>query len=139
MFDVLPANALDGLTPEDLRLLLNGITEIDVDMLSGYTTFIDESNCGASLAAEGGSQQSGGGGGDSGTDCGGTAPNTPNPAKDRIDRLKRWFWHVVRGMNPRQRQDLVSYLLSLIASSGYCVFLAIVCFSKFKNSMRGIG
>ncbi|VUZ48249.1 unnamed protein product, partial [Hymenolepis diminuta] len=112
VFDVLPANALDGLTPEDLRLLLNGITEIDVDMLSGYTTFIDESNCGASLAAEGGSQQSGGGGGDSGTDCGGTTPNTPNPAKDRIDRLKRWFWHVVRGMNPRQRQDLLYFWTS---------------------------
>ncbi|VDO05272.1 unnamed protein product [Rodentolepis nana] len=105
VFDVLPANALDGLTPEDLRLLLNGITDIDVDMLSGYTTFIDESNCGAALTTEGGGQQ-GGGGSDSGTDYGGATPNISNPAKDRIERLKRWFWHVVRGMNPRQRQDL---------------------------------
>nr|CDS34716.2 E3 ubiquitin protein ligase hyd [Hymenolepis microstoma] len=111
VFDVLPVNALDGLTPEDLRLLLNGITDIDVDMLSGYTTFIDESNCGASLATEGGGQQ-GGGGSDSGTDYGGTAPNIPNPAKDRIERLKRWFWHVVRGMNPRQRQDLLYFWTS---------------------------
>lgn len=43
MFDILPANALDGLTAEDFRLLLNGVGEINVQQLISYTTFNDES------------------------------------------------------------------------------------------------
>ncbi|XP_065322106.1 E3 ubiquitin-protein ligase UBR5-like isoform X2 [Gordionus sp. m RMFG-2023] len=46
VFDVLPKNAFDGLTPEDLRLLLNGIGEFKIETLMSYTTFNDE--CGAS-------------------------------------------------------------------------------------------
>lgn len=44
VFDVLPENALDSLTAEDLRLLLNGVGDINVSVLSNYTTFNDESN-----------------------------------------------------------------------------------------------
>ena len=43
IFDVLPRNALDNLTAEDLRLLLNGVGDIDVQALSSYTSFNDES------------------------------------------------------------------------------------------------
>lgn len=44
MFDVLPDGALDSLTAEDLRLLLNGVGDINVATLISYTTFNDESN-----------------------------------------------------------------------------------------------
>jgi E3 ubiquitin-protein ligase EDD1 len=46
VFDVLPETALDSssLTAEDLRLLLNGVGDINVSVLSNYTSFNDESN-----------------------------------------------------------------------------------------------
>lgn len=44
VFDVLPAGALDSLTAEDLRLLLNGVGDIHVGTLISYTTFNDESS-----------------------------------------------------------------------------------------------
>ncbi|RWS30595.1 E3 ubiquitin-protein ligase hyd-like isoform X4 [Leptotrombidium deliense] len=47
IFDVLPNNALDGLTAEDFRLLLNGVGEINVQQLISYTTFNDESGDGS--------------------------------------------------------------------------------------------
>ena len=43
IFDVLPQNALEGLTAEDLRLLLNGTGDIRVQTLISYTSFNDES------------------------------------------------------------------------------------------------
>jgi E3 ubiquitin-protein ligase EDD1 len=43
VFDVLPAGSLDGLTAEDLRLLLNGVGDINVAVLISYTSFNDES------------------------------------------------------------------------------------------------
>ncbi|XP_015788176.1 E3 ubiquitin-protein ligase UBR5 [Tetranychus urticae] len=46
IFDVLPANAFDNLTPEDFRLLLNGVGEINVQQLMSYTTFNYESGDG---------------------------------------------------------------------------------------------
>ncbi|XP_074597147.1 E3 ubiquitin-protein ligase hyd isoform X2 [Brevipalpus obovatus] len=46
VFDVLPTNALDNLTAEDFRLLLNGVGEINVQQLMSYTTFNFESGDG---------------------------------------------------------------------------------------------
>lgn len=43
VLDVLPEGALDGLTAEDLRLLLNGVGDINVAVLISYTSFTDES------------------------------------------------------------------------------------------------
>ena len=43
VFDVLPANALDGITPEDFRLLLNGVADININILASYTSISDES------------------------------------------------------------------------------------------------
>ena len=43
VYDVLPATSLDGLTAEDLRLLLNGVGDINVQTLISYTSFNDES------------------------------------------------------------------------------------------------
>lgn len=43
VFDVLPDGALDGLTSEDLRLLLNGVGDINVSVLISYTSFNNES------------------------------------------------------------------------------------------------
>lgn len=44
VFDVIPSNSLDGLTSEDLRLLLNGVGTINVATLISYTSFNDESS-----------------------------------------------------------------------------------------------
>ncbi|XP_076670433.1 E3 ubiquitin-protein ligase hyd isoform X1 [Andrena cerasifolii] len=43
VFDVLPEGALDGQTSEDLRLLSNGVGDINVSVLISYTSFNDES------------------------------------------------------------------------------------------------
>ena len=43
VFDVIPANSLEGLTSEDFRLLLNGVGSINVQTLISYTSFNDES------------------------------------------------------------------------------------------------
>uniref|UniRef100_A0A1B6DHC7 HECT-type E3 ubiquitin transferase n=1 Tax=Clastoptera arizonana TaxID=38151 RepID=A0A1B6DHC7_9HEMI len=43
VFDVIPLGSLDGLTPEDFRLLLNGVGDINVAVLISYTSFNDES------------------------------------------------------------------------------------------------
>jgi E3 ubiquitin-protein ligase EDD1 len=43
IYDVLPRTALDGLTAEDFRLLLNGIADINIHTLASYTTISDES------------------------------------------------------------------------------------------------
>ncbi|XP_008484153.1 E3 ubiquitin-protein ligase UBR5 isoform X2 [Diaphorina citri] len=43
IFDVVPASCLENLTPEDFRLLLNGVGDINVTVLISYTSFIDES------------------------------------------------------------------------------------------------
>ncbi|KAH8294942.1 hypothetical protein KR018_004468 [Drosophila ironensis] len=44
VFDVLPDNSMNSLTAEDLRLLLNGVGDINVLTLISYTTFNDESS-----------------------------------------------------------------------------------------------
>jgi len=44
VFDVIPRGSLDGLTAEDLRLLLNGMGDISTQALIGYTSFNDESS-----------------------------------------------------------------------------------------------
>ncbi|XP_053381871.1 E3 ubiquitin-protein ligase UBR5-like [Mercenaria mercenaria] len=44
VFDVIPSNSLEGLTSEDLRLLLNGVGTINVQTLISYTSFNDESS-----------------------------------------------------------------------------------------------
>lgn len=43
VFDVIPETSLSGLTAEDLRLLLNGVGDINVATLISYTSFNDES------------------------------------------------------------------------------------------------
>ncbi|CAB3231410.1 unnamed protein product [Arctia plantaginis] len=43
VLDVLPETTLEGLTAEDLRLLLNGVGDINVAALVSYTSFNDES------------------------------------------------------------------------------------------------
>lgn len=42
IFDVIPQSSLDGLTAEDLRLLLNGVGDINTQTLINYTSFNDE-------------------------------------------------------------------------------------------------
>lgn len=44
VLDVVPAAALEPLTAEDLRLLLNGVQDVSVSALIAYTSFSDESN-----------------------------------------------------------------------------------------------
>nr|XP_018904419.1 PREDICTED: E3 ubiquitin-protein ligase UBR5 isoform X3 [Bemisia tabaci] len=79
VFDVLPPSALDGLTPEDFRLLLNGVGDFNVSVLISYTNFIDESS---------------------------PNPHEPSP---RLLKLKRWLWSIVEKMTPVERMDLVYF------------------------------
>ena len=43
LYDVLPTHILEGLTAEDLRLLLCGCQQVELDVLKKITTFTDES------------------------------------------------------------------------------------------------
>ncbi|KAA3678779.1 E3 ubiquitin-protein ligase EDD1 [Paragonimus westermani] len=95
VFDVLPRNALDGLTAEDLRLLLNGAGDIDTEVLVSYTTFHDETRCG-SAAAVGKAFENGG----------------SSNHLEKVSRLKRWFWNTVRAMDNKQRQNLLYFWTS---------------------------
>ncbi|KAI7806113.1 putative E3 ubiquitin-protein ligase UBR5 [Triplophysa rosa] len=47
LLDVLPKNALEDLTAEDFRLLVNGCGEVNVQMLISFTSFNDESELAA--------------------------------------------------------------------------------------------
>lgn len=47
IFDVVPAKSFDGLTAEDFRLLLNGVNDINIQLLQSYVTFHDESGNGS--------------------------------------------------------------------------------------------
>lgn len=42
VLDVVPRSSLDGLTPEDFRLLINGCSQVDVQTLLSYTKFSAE-------------------------------------------------------------------------------------------------
>ena len=42
--DVLPTSAFDNLTAEDLHLLMNGSSVVDVEVLKKVTSFMDESH-----------------------------------------------------------------------------------------------
>lgn len=44
VFDVIPADALNGLTAEDLRLILCGTEQVSVRLLETFTSFLDESS-----------------------------------------------------------------------------------------------
>ncbi|XP_071501427.1 E3 ubiquitin-protein ligase UBR5-like, partial [Diadema antillarum] len=80
LFDVLPRNALDGLTAEDFRLLVNGCGQVNVQMLIGYTTFNDETGkLGDGHSSEG---------------------------NDKLATFKQWFWSIVEKMSTQQKQDL---------------------------------
>jgi E3 ubiquitin-protein ligase EDD1 len=83
IFDVLPNNALDGLTAEDFRLLLNGVGEINVQQLMSYTTFNDEGN---DLAKRG-----------------------DGSGSDHLTYFKRWFWSIVEKMTNQEKQDLLYF------------------------------
>lgn len=79
LFDVLPANALEDLTPEDLRLLLNGCGRVNVHTLISYTSFNDESGKSAGLNTE------------------------------KLTEFKQWFWSVVERMSHSARQELLYF------------------------------
>lgn len=44
VFDVIPPDCLNHLTPEDFRLILCGSQEINISLLESYTKFLDESS-----------------------------------------------------------------------------------------------
>lgn len=44
VFDVIPTDSLSHLSPEDLRLILCGSSEINMNALESYTKFLDESS-----------------------------------------------------------------------------------------------
>ncbi|XP_022088728.1 E3 ubiquitin-protein ligase UBR5-like isoform X2 [Acanthaster planci] len=83
LYDVLPKGALEGLTAEDFRLLVNGCGQVNVQTLMSYTTFNDET--GETHAGEGG---------------------------EKLSRFKLWFWAIVEKMSNQQRQDLVYFWTS---------------------------
>lgn len=85
VMDVLPACALDNLTAEDFRLLLNGVGEINVQTLISYTSFID----------------------DRGTSAG--KRNSTVQVDEQLNYFKKWFWSIVEKMTTKERQDLVYF------------------------------
>ena len=84
VMDVIPPSALENLTPEDFRLLLNGVGEINVQTLIGYTTFIDDR---------------------------GTSASKRNSVQvdEQLGYFKKWFWSIVEKMTTKERQDLVYF------------------------------
>ena len=48
--DVIPRSAFKNLNAEDLRLLLNGIGEVDVKWVKRHTSFNDESSKNSKIA-----------------------------------------------------------------------------------------
>lgn len=86
VYDVIPRGSLDGLTAEDLRLLLNGVATVDVGFLRRTTTWNDESGSAS-------------------------APNRDEHAA-RVARLKRWFWWMVERMSEPEKQDLLHFWTS---------------------------
>lgn len=85
---------MDGLTAEDLRLLLNGVGDISVTQLMSYTTFSDESGM---LVA---------------TFC---FPVTdllsefPGDGAEHLSSFKKWFWSIVEKMTASEKQELVYF------------------------------
>lgn len=85
VMDVLPPCALDNLTAEDFRLLLNGVGEINVQTLIGYTSFIDDRGTSASKR------------------------NPSTQVEEQLGYFKKWFWSIVEKMTTKERQDLVYF------------------------------
>nr|CAD2131758.1 unnamed protein product [Meloidogyne enterolobii] len=52
VFDVLPADALINLTAEDMRLILCGSQDINLQILQSFTKFFDESSAPANVLAK---------------------------------------------------------------------------------------
>ena len=113
LLDVLPKNALEDLTAEDFRLLVNGCGEVNVQMLISFTSFNDESG----MAAHSGSllclhpffcflrfeandrlsylmQR--------------LVLLPTGESADKLLQFKRWFWSIVEKMSMTERQDLVN-------------------------------
>uniref|UniRef100_A0A6G1SD51 E3 ubiquitin-protein ligase UBR5 n=1 Tax=Aceria tosichella TaxID=561515 RepID=A0A6G1SD51_9ACAR len=84
VMDVLPPTALDNLTAEDFRLLLNGVGEINIQTLIGYTTFIDDRGTSASKRSS-------------------------VHVDEQLGYFKKWFWSIVEKMTTKERQDLVYF------------------------------
>lgn len=104
MLDVLPKNALEDLTAEDFRLLVNGCGEVNVQMLISFTSFNDESGMAVYSVVKMWHctflmhyiQQT--------RDF--IFPTGENA--DKLLQFKRWFWSIVEKMSMTERQDLVS-------------------------------
>lgn len=111
LLDVLPKNALEDLTAEDFRLLVNGCGEVNVQMLISFTSFNDESGELLShdlllwLLRELWN----------GRFCwhisqGNIYASLTGENADKLLQFKRWFWSIVEKMSMTERQDLVSLL-----------------------------
>jgi len=84
VMDALPSTALDNLTAEDFRLLLNGVGEINIQTLISYTTFIDDRGTSASKRSS-------------------------VQVDEQLGYFKKWFWSIVEKMTTKERQDLVYF------------------------------
>ncbi|XP_045557810.1 E3 ubiquitin-protein ligase UBR5 isoform X20 [Salmo salar] len=91
LLDVLPKNALEDLTAEDFRLLVNGCGEVNVQMLISFTSFNDESGTKTLARIHKESQREN---------------------ADKLLQFKRWFWSIVEKMSMTERQDLVYFWTS---------------------------
>jgi E3 ubiquitin-protein ligase EDD1 len=79
VYDVISEQSLNGLTPEDWWLLVNGVGTVDVSKLSAITTFNDESN------------------------------SKDEGDKSDVQRLQKWFWEVVETFSQNERQELLYF------------------------------
>lgn len=79
VFDVVSEQSLNGLTPEDWWLLVNGVGTVDVAKLTQITTFNDESNA-----------------------------KDENDKSD-VNKLQKWLWEVVESFTQQERQELLYF------------------------------
>lgn len=111
VFDVLPGNALDNLTAEDFRLLLNGVGEINVVQLMNYTTFnVESGKCKFQWPVKSVLLLS------LSWQLGGVLLNNKTnflPFSGdgcfHLAYFKKWFWSIVEKMTTQEKQDLVDF------------------------------
>lgn len=93
LYDVLPANSLESLTAEDMRLLLCGCQQVELEVLKKITTFTDESRKDTPFSFS-------------------LSIFPLGKGSDQITKFKSWFWTIVERMSNRERQDLLYFWTS---------------------------
>jgi len=110
VYDVLPENALSGLSAEDLRLILCGRSHIDIEVLRSITIFDDESRkCTTNSIYSWHHQVL-----HVVTVAIMQCTDFPSSGKEQevLTRYKGWFWSILERMTHWERQELLYFWTS---------------------------